>query len=73
MPQLTFNQRQYFVEEIIKHGSTITTLHRFQAKYGKKLFKRIIQTNYVKWKVHGTIFNLNKGNSGQAILKQQRR
>lgn len=64
MAQLTVKQRQFVVEEMIKHGSVITTIRRFQARYGTRLSKRTVQTNYSKWNVHGTVLNLNKGNSG---------
>ena len=64
MAQLTVEQRKAIVEEMINHGSVITTFRRFQARYGTRLCKRRVQTNYAKWNVHGSVHNFNKGNSG---------
>ena len=64
MAQLTVEQRKFIVEEIIKYGSVITTIRRFQTRYGSRLCKRTVQTNYAKWNVHGSVHNFNKGNSG---------
>ena len=64
MKQLTDEQREVIVEEMIKHGSVITTIRRFQTKYGRRISKRTVQTNFAKWNAHGTVHNLNKGNSG---------
>lgn len=64
MAQLTVEQRKVIVEEMIKDGSVTATIRRFQARYGKGLCKRTVQINYAKWNAHGTVQNLNKGNSG---------
>ena len=55
MKRLTAEQRKVIVEEIIKHESMITTIRRFQARYGTRLCERTVQTNYAKWNVHGTV------------------
>ena len=64
MTRLTVEQRKVIVEEMIEHGSVITTFRRFQARYGTRLYKRTVQTNYAKWNVHGSMHNFDKGNLG---------
>ena len=49
---------------MIKHGSVITTTRRFQARYGTRLCKRTVQTNYAEWNVHGTVHHFNEGKLG---------
>ena len=46
------------------NGSVIKTIRRFQARYGIRLPKRTDQSNYAKWRVHVTVHNFNKENSG---------
>ena len=40
MAQLTVEQRKFIVKEMIKHGSVITTIRRFQARCGTRLCKK---------------------------------
>ena len=63
LTRLTAQQRKVIAEEIIEHGSVINTFRQFQARYGTRLCKRTVQTNYAKWNVHGSVHNFNVGNS----------
>ena len=64
MARLTEEQRIFAVEEMVKTKSLTGTKKELKTKFGIEVTRPTIERLYRKWRNHGTVKNLSKGNAG---------